>query len=237
MQARTLARRLSIPESSQPKCTWSWLRHLHGIRWRRAFGESGAVDLDVAAPEIERLRHVISTYPYSKFYNMDETGLFYDSVPRGSMCIGDAPALKQNKSRINLALCTSLTGFHKLALLFIGKSKNPRWIKDKLGDIKYRSTAKAWMATDTYQLWLQDLVKTMQNEGRHILLLVDNDSSHGDDGVALSNVRIEKLPLSTTSKLQPLDQEILYCLKRDILRTKMNQALVTIDEGVKTHTK
>lgn len=92
-------------------------------------------------------------------------------------------------------------------------------------------------ATDTYQLWLQDLVKTMQNEGRHILLLVDNDSSHGDDGVALSNVRIEKLPLSTTSKLQPLDQEILYCLKRDILRTKMNQALVTIDEGVKTHTK
>ncbi|KAG3096618.1 hypothetical protein PI125_g15916 [Phytophthora idaei] len=75
---------------------------------------------------------------------MDETGLFYDNVPRGSMCIREAPALKQSKSRITW---TNSTGSHKLPLLFIGKSKNPRWIKDKPADIDYTSTAKAWMTT------------------------------------------------------------------------------------------
>ncbi|KAJ8525445.1 hypothetical protein ON010_g15670 [Phytophthora cinnamomi] len=129
---------------------------------------------------------------------------FYDNVPRGSMCIREAPALKQSKSRITLAVCTNATDTHKLPLLFIGKSRQPRWIKNKPDDIDYK----------------------------HVLLLLDNASSHSEEGVPLTNVRVEKLPANTTSKLQPLDQGVIYCLKRAVLRTKMNHALEKIDEGV-----
>ncbi|KAG3102779.1 hypothetical protein PI125_g14043 [Phytophthora idaei] len=71
----------------------------------------------------------------------------------------------------------------------------------------------------------------MKEQERNILLLVDNAPSHCSDGVSLSNVRLEKLPPNTTSKLHPLDQGIIYCLKRDVLTRKMLHALDEIDAG------
>ncbi|KAJ8576570.1 hypothetical protein ON010_g2644 [Phytophthora cinnamomi] len=68
MRARKIARLLEIPPSSLPSFTWSWLHHVqsrYGIRWKRAHGESGAVDLEAAAPEVERLRGIIATYSHS----------------------------------------------------------------------------------------------------------------------------------------------------------------------------
>ncbi|KAE9043477.1 hypothetical protein PR003_g20689 [Phytophthora rubi] len=128
----------------------------------RAHGELGAVDLEAAAPDHERLRGIIATYSHSYIYNMDETGFFYANVPRGSMCIREAPPLKQSKSRITLVVCTNATGTHKLPLIFIGKSRQPRWIKNKPADIDYKSTTKAWMDTESFQSWLLGLDKMMQ---------------------------------------------------------------------------
>ncbi|KAE9285650.1 hypothetical protein PF008_g26863 [Phytophthora fragariae] len=71
----------------------------------------------------------------------------------------------------------------------------------------------------------------MRQKRRRILLLVDNASSHYDDGLALTNVRLAKLPPNTTSKRQPLDQGIIYCVKREVLRKKMEHALDRIEEG------
>ncbi|KAG3035033.1 hypothetical protein PC128_g236 [Phytophthora cactorum] len=121
--------------------------------------------MDTAATEIERLRRLIGTYPNSNVY-MDETEFYYDNVPRGSMCIHQAPALKQSKARITLVVCTNTTDSHKLSLLFIGKSKTPHWIKDKPTDVIYKSTAKAWMKTHTFQEWLLDLDKMMRGQDK-----------------------------------------------------------------------
>ncbi|KAF1780666.1 hypothetical protein GQ600_11247 [Phytophthora cactorum] len=52
---------------------------------------------------------------------------------------------------------------------------------------------------------------------------VDNAPSHCADGVSLSNVCLEKL--------QPLDQGIIYCLKRDVLTRKMLHTLDEMDAG------
>ncbi|KAG3118415.1 hypothetical protein PI124_g11186 [Phytophthora idaei] len=113
---------------------WSWLRNLqdrYGIRWRRAHGEDGLANLEPVQEEIKSLRNLIRTYSYTDVYNMDETGFFYNNVSRGSLCINAAPALKKDKARITLAVCTNAPGTDKLPLLFIGKSVKPRWLDKK----------------------------------------------------------------------------------------------------------
>lgn len=122
-------------------------------------------------------------------------------------------------------------GSEKLPLLFIGKSATPRWFKNKSEAVQYTSTKKAWMTTTVFQSWLRDLDASMREQGRQILLLVDNASSHSDEDVTLTNIRLEKLPPNTTSKLQPLDQGIIHCVKRHVLTRKMQHALDEMDTG------
>lgn len=86
----------------------------------------------------------------------------------------------------------------------------------------------AWM----YQQWLVGLDEMMRAEDRHILLLVDNASSHNETGLVLTNVRVEYLPPNTTSKVQPMDQGIIHCLKRNVLHQKMVHALDYVGEGL-----
>ncbi|KUF87257.1 hypothetical protein AM588_10002838 [Phytophthora nicotianae] len=63
----------------------------------------------------------------------------------------------------------------------------------------------------------------MREQQRHILLRVDNVSSHNDEPVELSNVVIHKLPPNTTAALQPMDQGIIKSLK-DYYRTTKQEA-------------
>ncbi|KAE8968620.1 hypothetical protein PR002_g27699 [Phytophthora rubi] len=87
------------------------------------------------------------------------------------------------------------------------------------------------MTTTTFQDWLRDVDQSMREKRRRVLLLVDNASSHCDDGLALTNVRLAKLPPNTTSKIQPLGQGFIYCVKREVLRKKMEHALDRIEDG------
>ncbi|KAG2778037.1 hypothetical protein PC129_g20863 [Phytophthora cactorum] len=79
------------------------------------------------------------------------------------------------------------------------------------------------MTTCVFEEWLKDVNSSMKKQERNILLLVDNAPSHCADGVSLSNVCLEKL--------QPLDQGIIYCLKRDVLTRKMLHTLDEMDAG------
>jgi hypothetical protein len=65
----------------------------------------------------------------------------------------------------------------------------------------------------------------MQQDDRHILLLVDNVSSHMKPDVPLTNVKLEFLPKNTTSVLQPLDQGIIACIKSRFSRIKMETSI------------
>ncbi|KAG2778096.1 hypothetical protein PC129_g17752 [Phytophthora cactorum] len=140
-QAGRLAERHLIPSRCLPRFGTSWLcrfQERYGIKWKRPHGESGSVDLQAAATEMQRLRNLIGSYPYANVFNMDETGLFYNAVPRGSLWVNESPSLKQDKARITLAVCTNVKGSDKLPLLFIGNSVKPRWIQDKPAAIQYK---------------------------------------------------------------------------------------------------
>ncbi|GMF60832.1 unnamed protein product [Phytophthora fragariaefolia] len=116
-------------------------------------------------------------------------------------------------------------------IFFIGQSAKPCWFNEKPAGVLYTSTAKTWMTAGIFQDWLRDVDQSMREQRRHIFLLVDNASSHCHDGVTLTNVRVVKLPPNTTSKLQPLDQVIIYCVKRHVLRKKIECAIERIDDG------
>jgi hypothetical protein len=82
-----------------------------------------------------------------------------------------------------------------------------------------------------YQQWLVGLDEQMATEDRHILLLVDNASLHDETGLVLTHIRVEKLPPNTTAKFQPMDQGIIYCIKREVLNRKMQHAYYNIGKA------
>eukprot|EP00644_Phytophthora_capsici_P007518 jgi/Phyca11/111803/e_gw1.21.580.1 len=133
---------------------------------------------------------------------MDKSALFYNAAPRGFICKKEPPAHKQNKARATMA-CSK-----------------PRWYKRKPTSLQYAGTKKGWMTTWMYQQWLSDLDAKMARQDRRLLLLVDNASSHDETGLVLTHVRVLKLPPNTTAKIQPMDQGVIYCIKREELAKK-----------------
>ena len=65
--------------------------------------------------------------------------------------------------------------------------------------------------------WLKHINEEFRNKNRHVLLLVDNASSHslndGETFVQLSNITLQYLPPNTTSHLQPMDAGIIKSFK------------------------
>ncbi|CAG8844991.1 8595_t:CDS:1, partial [Racocetra persica] len=53
----------------------------------------------------------------------------------------------------------------------------------------------------------------MQDANRHILLLIDGTTSHAVGDIDLTNIKVVTLPLRTTSKLQPIDADIIAAFK------------------------
>ncbi|XP_033098254.1 tigger transposable element-derived protein 6-like [Anneissia japonica] len=75
--------------------------------------------------------------------------------------------------------------------------------------------------------YLNDLNRQMNFQRRHILLFLDNASSHVD--VNKSNVKLAFLPANTTSVLQPLDQGIIKAFKSRYSAKLMRNVLAKID--------
>ncbi|KAE9054757.1 hypothetical protein PF010_g32401 [Phytophthora fragariae] len=69
------------------------------------------------------------------------------------------------------------------------------------------------MNSKIYQNWLLQLDKEMRAAKRHILLLVDNVSSHALGDMVLTNIKVQKLPANTTTYLQPLDAGVIASFK------------------------
>lgn len=65
--------------------------------------------------------------------------------------------------------------------MVIGKSLNPRCFKNinkSALPVTYRANSKAWMRSDIFIEWLENLDYYFRTMGRKILLLIDNAGSH-----------------------------------------------------------
>ena len=66
-------------------------------------------------------------------YNADETGLFWQVLPKVMLASAqekEALGVKSSKDRVTLLGCVNATGKHKLKPVLIGKYKKPRCFKN-----------------------------------------------------------------------------------------------------------
>ncbi|EGZ26497.1 hypothetical protein PHYSODRAFT_407819, partial [Phytophthora sojae] len=206
-----------------------WLtafEHRHRLRYRNRPGESGSADPAAVAQGRQRLQEITNLYPAKDIYNMDETGLCYAMAPARSIsiCTKRARGVKKKKTRITLALTVNADGTDALPPLFLGRAKQPHCFEKRSAEslgFSYRANAKAWMTGPIFREWLHNLDRDMRAAGRHILLLLDNVSSHKTGDLVCTNIRVEFLPPHTTTYLQPMDAGIIALFKRAYRRRQI----------------
>ena len=60
-----------------------------GWKSKALHGEAGSVDVDAVEPKIEKIRQEIKKYDIDNVYNMDETGLWFKTLPNRSYVKAD----------------------------------------------------------------------------------------------------------------------------------------------------
>ena len=214
-QAGIISKRLGMSGFSFSKGWFQKFTQRYKLSSTVVCGESGDVDPEDLSEGVRVTNEAMKGYAEENIFNADETGLYYQMQP--SRTFSNATRTrggKQSKKRVTVLLAVSKAG-EKLRPLVIGKFKKPRCFKNVDMDalpVKYVSTKTAWMNRDIFSAWLRSLNSKMCQEGRKILLLLDNFVGHVVD-LELSNVRIFFFPPRLTSKLQPCDGGIISSFK------------------------
>ena len=104
------------------------LKGVFGFKSRVMHGEAGSAvinnqDVQICIAEITKK---INQYGLSNVYNFDETALFYAQVPRRTISKTPLSGLKDDKTRITIALACNADGSHKHKLFFVGHAARPR---------------------------------------------------------------------------------------------------------------
>lgn len=247
LQEKALSLNKMIP-NGDPTFTASqgWLdrwKHRHGIRQLTITGES--LSSDVVASEKYKIvfSNLIASEGLSpdQIYNADETGLFYRMLPSKTLASKldeAAPGYKKNKDRVTVMACSNASGKHKLPLVLIGKSKNPRALKNinhSSLPVVYQSKKSAWMDSVIFKRWFFDnfvpsVKKYLQENNLPIkaVLLIDNAPSHPSaEELTSGEITVQFLPPNVTPLLQPMDQGVLESMKkvyrRQLLRTLLEK--------------
>ncbi|EEY64557.1 DNA binding protein [Phytophthora infestans T30-4] len=168
------------------------LQERHRISKKRKHGEAASVDQEAAETGRVKLRKLTDSYAQSEIYNMNETSFFFRSEAKYTLTQRKViSGRKDPKHRLTLALAVNADGSGKLPLLYIGSAKVPRaFVGWKELGVLYANSKKGWMNTVIFKTWLHSVNLQMWKEGRSILLLVDNVSSHTRPAIALSNARL-----------------------------------------------
>lgn len=200
----------------------------HGIRNLKVSGEKLSSDPSVVKPFLQKLTNKIREMQVeaNQLYNADESALFWKMLPDRTLVHHEensAPGRKVSKERITFVPCANGDGSHKLKMMVIGKSKNPRSFKNCIIPVEYHATNKAWMTSALFVKWFHKSfvkqVKTFQKDNNmsgKALLLIDNARSHSTEDQLISddgNIVAMFLPPNTTPLIQPMDQNAIRLIK------------------------
>lgn len=240
-KAKILAEKLGY---SSFKASNGWLRNFkfrHGVRELDLAGEKLSADSAAAENFIEKFKTASESYDAEFVYNADETGLVWKALPKTTLASkreSSAPGHKVSKERVTVLNCANSTGNHKLPLLLIGKSRNPRAFKNvKKLPLFYKSQPKAWMTAALFTEWYDEVFipevkkhqKSVGKEGSKVLLIVDNAPTHPTaELLERENGQFKTtfLPPNVTSLLQPMDQSVIETMKRHYRRQLLRKLLI-----------
>lgn len=189
----------------------------HNLKQYNMHGEAASAPLQDLEAMREDIRQTLKDYDPKDVFNCDETGLFWKMRPSRTISNGPTAGTKQSKDRVTVLLTCNAIGSEKLPPLLIHKYENPRALKNldkKTFPVDYYWNSKSWMQVSIWNQYLKKLDSKMRNQGRNILLLIDNAPSHAlYETTHLTNITLKFLPPNTTAHLQPCDQGIINSFK------------------------
>lgn len=154
-----------------------------GLRFRRISGEAKSADTEAIVNQMPRIHMLMMNFDARDTWNADEFDLFYRQPPSWTISGNVVSGHKKEESRITFLACCNADGTEKMPLMIIGSALNLRALKMKSGQelgFDYHAKKKAWMNAPQFFSWIQRLDQYIgREEGRKILLLIDNCSAHG----------------------------------------------------------
>ncbi|XP_020851157.1 tigger transposable element-derived protein 7 isoform X1 [Phascolarctos cinereus] len=238
------------------KASTGWLfrfRNRHAIGNRKVCGEQ---ILSSVSENVEPFRQKISMIIkeerlcLAQVYNGDETDLFWKSMPENTqankkdICM---PGRKINKEQLSALLCANADGTHKLKSVIIGKSKQPRSIKDDANALSviYKSSQDVWFTRESFSEWFfQNFIPEVRDFQLNVLrldekdikavLLLDNSAAHPSTESLISNdgrIKCIFFPPDTTSLIQPMNQGVILSCKRLYRWKQLEESLVIFEES------
>ncbi|XP_068962981.1 tigger transposable element-derived protein 7 [Petaurus breviceps papuanus] len=238
------------------KASTGWLfrfRNRHAIGNRKACGEQ---ILSSVSENVEPFRQKIAMFikeerlSLAQVYNGDETDLFWKSMPENiqtnkkDICM---PGRKINKERLSALLCANADGTHKLKSVIIGKSKQPRSVKDDVNALSviYKSSKDVWFTRESFSEWFfQNFIPEVRDFQLNVLrldekdikavLLLDNSPAHPSAESLISNdgrIKCIFFPPNTTSLIQPMNQGVILSCKRLYRWKQLEESLVIFEES------
>ena len=195
-----------------------WLKSFcmrHRIKFSTLHGEGAQVSQEAVDQWMSELPNVTKNYTLRDVYNCDETSIFFKTLPNKTLHgPGEKPmGNKVSKDQFSILVCANAVG-EKEKLLVIGKCKRPhsflKYNSDVAHHVTYKNNKCGWMTTEIFTKFLNSLNNKMKQQNRHILMFLDNCSSHPH--LQLPNIKLIFYPKNTTLKLQAMDQRVKYML-------------------------
>lgn len=202
----------------------------HGIRHLSMQGEKLSADATGAAEFREQFISYTQDFGFDRdnIYNADETGLLWKVLPGSTLATKDdkgASGWKLIKDRVTVMVCANASGTHRMPLLMIGKSKNPRCFKGMNVEalpLVYTNQRNAWMDTEIFRSWytgvfLPAVTVRHSATGKKCILVLDNAPTHppAHELNSISDLcSVVYLPPNVTSLIQPMDQGVIAKLKK-----------------------
>ena len=114
---------------------------------------------------------------------MDETALLFKQTPRFTYHLNSKNLVRgtsMKKDHLTVILCTNALGTHKITLVLIGKTKNPRCFSEKIVPVHYFSSLTGWINSDLYEKWFNEvfLPEIQLRTLNKVLLILDNYLVH-----------------------------------------------------------
>ncbi|GBC35167.1 tigger transposable element-derived protein 6-like [Rhizophagus irregularis DAOM 181602=DAOM 197198] len=208
----------------------------HNLESYVKHGEAASAPSEEDLNEMRKdLQNILKEYSPDDIFNIDKTGLYWKMEPNRTLSTGPVVGKKLSKERVTIALCCNASGTEKVKPVFIGKSQNPRALKNVPKSslpVQYYWNKTAYMQVSIWNDWLKLFDSRLRLQNRHIILLYDGASTHKlIDDVEFSNICLHKLPPNTTSRFQPCDAGIIYSFKAQYRKLFLQNRIKAFDNS------
>ncbi|CAG9831435.1 unnamed protein product [Diabrotica balteata] len=232
-QAEIFHKNLKIKEPFNASSGWLHrFKKRHGIHELTIQGEKLSADGEAMVELCYKLEAIITenNLQLSQIYNAEETGLYWQAIPKKTLVAGNemsTPGYKKCKNRIIVLCCANASGSHKLKLTVIGKSKNScdfKNMKRQNLPVHYYKQKAAWITCDIFKDWFHEkfipevnIYLKKEKLPQKAVLLLDNAGAHPNQATLRSdngNFFVLFFPVNITTIAQPMDQDVITTRKR-----------------------